>query len=354
MARSKHMGMLVVMRMRARLISSTAVLIAFALLAGTAPLARPVSAIVAISGFHLPFKYNDDHKVTQGWNTTYSHNGKDAYAYDFSMPEGTPIVAAAPGKVTYTHSGETNCGGQAFINDANYVVISHNLDSNVTTDNMATQYAHLKTVSVSVGQLVDAGQQIGTSGKTGWTDCGAHLHFASQALGGAFTQSQPIYFEEYPAREFVAGDIVTSKNPECKQTSSGMPSGSFCGVYFRDIFKDNVEYFARKEAPLDFSWSVGPGGYWLNNVSSFSARWVGHWSLFPDVWKFTLKTSDGIRLYVDGVKKYDSWFDRTTPATFTTYVNVTTSGEHEIKVEYYNKGSSPTVSVHWTPCSKGC
>ena len=63
------------------------------------------------SGFRLPFALGTSSTVEQGWNSTFSHNGKAAFAYDFAVPLGTPIVAAADGVVSYVHSGERGCGG---------------------------------------------------------------------------------------------------------------------------------------------------------------------------------------------------------------------------------------------------
>jgi murein DD-endopeptidase MepM/ murein hydrolase activator NlpD len=54
----------------------------------------------------------------------------------------------------------------------NQVVIKMN-------DGTYTQYGHLSSVGVSVGQQVTPGQQIGLSGATG-NVTGAHLHFEAR------------------------------------------------------------------------------------------------------------------------------------------------------------------------------
>ena len=79
---------------------------------------------------------------------------------DFAAPTGTPIVAAADGVVI--QAGNAGPYG-------NQTVIQHE-DGTVTT------YAHQSTITVSVGQSVKAGQQIGTVGSTG-NSTGPHLHF---------------------------------------------------------------------------------------------------------------------------------------------------------------------------------
>lgn len=99
-----------------------------------------------------------------------SHVGNDTWAWDFRMPEGTPVVAALDGVVRLAR-GDSEEGGcdPSMARRANYVVLEH-------AGNLETQYLHFTSVSVVVGQHVRRGDLLGYSGKTGWA-CGAHLHF---------------------------------------------------------------------------------------------------------------------------------------------------------------------------------
>jgi len=84
------------------------------------------------------------------------HNG-----IDYGMPIGTPILAAASGRVfAIGNNGRYQYG--------RYIAIKH-------TDNFFTLYAHLSRESVTVGQLVNQGDIIGHSGNTGFST-GPHLH----------------------------------------------------------------------------------------------------------------------------------------------------------------------------------
>jgi len=94
------------------------------------------------------------------------------------MPRYTPILAARDGKVMYVKN-DIKAGNPCYYgpagkctdcNQANYVVIRHD-------DNTRTLYLHLETTSVSVGQTVTQGQEIGKQGVTGCSG-GDHLHFA--------------------------------------------------------------------------------------------------------------------------------------------------------------------------------
>lgn len=76
----------------------------------------------------------------------------------------------------------------------------------------AEVYLHLKDVYVSVGQGVSRRQTIGTAGKTGWTNFNPHLHFQRQSQGAWITNSQPVYFDEYPGQQLQQGQWCESGN----------------------------------------------------------------------------------------------------------------------------------------------
>lgn len=84
---------------------------------------------------------------------------------DVANAAGTPIRAAAPGKVILA--------GRSPYDPAYIVVIAH-------SSNLVTWYGHLQTdIPVHVGQYVGKGQVIGHEGCTGWCT-GPHLHWAVQ------------------------------------------------------------------------------------------------------------------------------------------------------------------------------
>ncbi|MGQ0506016.1 MAG: M23 family metallopeptidase, partial [Myxococcaceae bacterium] len=117
----------------------------------------------------VPFGCGKAFPVSQA-HATGSHLQNDTWAWDFRMPEGTPIVAALAGVVRLAR-GDSSAGGcdPRFAPDANYVVLEHE-------QGLETQYLHFTAVMVKPGDHVKAGQLLGFSGKTGWA-CGAHLHF---------------------------------------------------------------------------------------------------------------------------------------------------------------------------------
>ena len=87
---------------------------------------------------------------------------------DFGVPIGTPVKATNSGRVilsmTLTSTGNT-------------IIIDHGY-------NLFSSYAHLDSLGVDVGDIVESGQLIGRSGNTGFTT-GPHLHF-TMSIGNTF------------------------------------------------------------------------------------------------------------------------------------------------------------------------
>ncbi|WP_329531148.1 LysM peptidoglycan-binding domain-containing M23 family metallopeptidase [Streptomyces sp. NBC_01450] len=105
------------------------------------------------------------------WSSGY-HTG-----VDFVIPTGTTIKAIAAGTVV-----SAGWGGAY----GNQVVIQH-------ADGQYSQYAHMSVLSVSAGQTVTEGQQIGLSGATG-NVTGPHLHFEIRTTPNYGSDVDPVAY----------------------------------------------------------------------------------------------------------------------------------------------------------------
>lgn len=94
----------------------------------------------------------------------------DRTAVDFGVPVGTAVNAFKDGTVIVAKNSGYN-GGYG-----SYVVINH-------SGSCQTQYSHLSSVRVSVGDKVSQGEAIALSGNTG-RSTGPHLHFNVNNCGG--------------------------------------------------------------------------------------------------------------------------------------------------------------------------
>ncbi|MFN5127774.1 MAG: M23 family metallopeptidase [Sphingomonadaceae bacterium] len=119
------------------------------------PTAMPAASVMMSSGF--------GYRADPFTGAAAMHAG-----LDFKGPIGTPILAAAKGKVVLAGFN----GGYG-----NSVEIRH-------ANGLVTRYAHLSGVDVRRGQMVERGLQIGRMGSTG-RSTGSHLHFEVRLNGQA-------------------------------------------------------------------------------------------------------------------------------------------------------------------------
>lgn len=162
--------------------------------------------------FYLPLECGKQATISQGNNGDFSHQGKSAYAFDFSLGSGTPLVAVADGTVLAVYGGTMpgdpcyNGGGQECNNAANYVSLLHG-------DGTQSIYAHLSEPKVGKDQFVGRGTVVGLSGSTGWST-GPHAHVArTQGCGSPWCQSIEMVFADVGGDGIPnTGDVVVSGN----------------------------------------------------------------------------------------------------------------------------------------------
>ncbi|MEU1179524.1 M23 family metallopeptidase [Streptomyces sp. NPDC005820] len=124
--------------------------------------------VLPITGSYVSTGY---HASSSLWSSG-SHTG-----IDFHAASGTLVHAVGLGTVV-----EAGWGGSY----GNNVVIRMN-------DGTYTQYGHLSSIGVSVGQQVTPGQQIGLSGATG-NVTGPHLHFEARTTAEYGSDIDPVAY----------------------------------------------------------------------------------------------------------------------------------------------------------------
>jgi murein DD-endopeptidase MepM/ murein hydrolase activator NlpD len=156
----------------------------------------PLRFPVADGSYSMSAGYGDSGSL---WSSG-SHTGQD-----FSAPTGTPVYASADGVVSL----ETNAWAGTLVR------IDHG-------GGVETWYAHMDTVGVTDGQIVSAGNAIGTVGSRG-NSTGPHLHFELRLDGSGVDPMavlSPTSFADGGA--FVNGAIPDSAL--CSATEGGIQS----------------------------------------------------------------------------------------------------------------------------------
>lgn len=132
----------------------------------TTPIAKkqPKYKNNAVAGYFM--------KPVSGCILTQGLHGPYTTATDWGCPVGTPTVAAASGVVIRSVLEGYN-GGYGGV-----IIVSH-------PNGTQSIYAHMNSISVTVGQKVKQGQVIGTTGNTG-RSTGPHLHFETRGTRNPF------------------------------------------------------------------------------------------------------------------------------------------------------------------------
>ena len=112
---------------------------------------------------------NDSVDPTYGYGSTANGTRDPHHGVEFVNESGTPVYAAADGKVIFAGPDEEAIYSPWRNYYGNLVVIEHN-------DELFTLYAHLSQINIQAGQKVLTGDKIGEIGRTG-VAIGSHLHF---------------------------------------------------------------------------------------------------------------------------------------------------------------------------------
>ena len=195
---------------------------ALAAVGGLTLLAGPAFA-APVTSYEMPFQ------CSEAWTgTTRASHSPSRLAVDWNRPDdvGDPVVAAATGIVTTAVPNGTHGYGR-------YVVLDHG-------NGESTLYAHLSTVSVGVGQVVDQGTLLGTVGETG-NATGPHLHFEERL-------NDKDVAPWFHGAQFVFGTTQQSQN--CPDVPL---AGNFVGDGIAEL-----AVFDRSTATFQISQATGP------------------------------------------------------------------------------------------------
>jgi hypothetical protein len=158
------------------------------------PYRLPFAVAPSMSGWYVAQWYGVSTGGYRWRNSAYAQGQGIHFGIDFAAPFGTPVVAVAPGKVIAI--------------DGDYGSPPHNVVLQLVDGNQAV-YGHLseRTPYVREGQLVDAGQVIGTTGDSSPPYNGTrnpHLHLEIRKRGRR-TATNPVPYVDANWDDFGLG-----------------------------------------------------------------------------------------------------------------------------------------------------
>ncbi len=121
--------------------------------------------------------------------------------------------------------------------------------------------------------------------------------------------------------------------------------GRWKGEYYKNTSLAGTPLYRDDGAgTLYFNW--GNGGPICDFAGdNFSARWTRAFNFPAGTYRFTTRTDDGVRLWVDNVLLIDKWV----PQSPTVWMadRTLTSGNHTVRMEYFESGGGATAQLSW-------
>lgn len=183
-----------------------------------------VSPVCYLDGhflFQRPVPLTGPHSIERSYPYGSTQDGKREihHGVEFYNPQGTPVLAAAAGEVVFAGDdalllppgeGRGEGGPLAWVPAfyGNVVVLEHLLNGEA----FFTLYGHLRSVGVSAGQRVAAGEQVGEVGASG-TAIGSHLHFEIRRGSNDYfsTRNPELWLLPLEGTGVLAGRIVDGR-----------------------------------------------------------------------------------------------------------------------------------------------
>ncbi len=122
------------------------------------------------------------------------------------------------------------------------------------------------------------------------------------------------------------------------------PTGQFLAEYYNNLNLQGDPILTRCENSINYSWNTGSPADGVNK-DNFSVRWTGTFQFDGGETTFTATTDDGMQVFIDNSLLINSW--RNQPRTEYSAALELSGGEHEIRVNYYERGGHAVAALRW-------
>lgn len=137
---------------------------------------------------------------------------------------------------------------------------------------------------------------------------------------------------------------------QAQQSGAGavFAGDSWLASYWNNITLSGAPVLTRSDVDVNFDWGLGSPAPEVN-ADNFSTRWTRTLVVAqPGSYRFTLNSDDGSRLFIDGQLVINAWYDHGPSRTFSATRQLS-AGDHEIRIEYYERRGAAVVRFGWAP-----
>jgi hypothetical protein len=132
--------------------------------------------------------------------------------------------------------------------------------------------------------------------------------------------------------------------PSIQPTASPTPVDGWHGEYYANRDLTGGAMLTRIDAGVNFDWGTASPANVLP-ADGFSARWTRVFSFRAGTHRFSVRSDDGVRIWLDGELIIDQWHD----ASSVTYAaeRKLSAGSHTLRIEYYENVGVASIQFWW-------
>lgn len=116
------------------------------------------------------------------------------------------------------------------------------------------------------------------------------------------------------------------------------------GEYFNNMTLDGTPVMIREDTDINFDWGFGSPAPEIN-VDQFSVRWTRKAEFPPGLYRFTVTSDDGVRLWVNERLVISAWYDHS-QMTFRREMELP-GGAVNLRLEYYENDMAALAKCSW-------
>ena len=307
-------------------------------------MAGPYMAMAALSKYHIAEGIDlcMDKTTFWGWDA--------AAAFDYLKPYDEAARRKLPDLYAQSlawMSATDPAGGE---NAANLAASIARIESATTTPDLIYGLAVANPqILVTPANTAKAITLTGSSCRQASVICA----LASQPLHGTLTGTPPDLtytpvagFQGTDRFTFTTTDALTTSAPATVHLVVGTGGSGLNASYY-----DNLDFTSLKVTRIDpvvnFDWGTAPPA--TLGAGTYSVRWSGQ-VMAPEsgTYRFSTRTSDGVRLWINGVQVINDWHDQVTSLwNDSAPITLTAGQKYSLKMEYYDNANPATARLYW-------
>ena len=151
--------------------------------------------------------------------------------------------------------------------------------------------------------------------------------------------------DEKPTPAATATKIIVRPLPTNQAPDPLSPSKLWKVEYFNNPNVDGTPVFVTQATRVYFMWGQAAAARGVNR-DQFSARMTKNETFAQGTYRFTARSDDGVRVYVDDDLVIDEWRAQPFGKNYSVDVPMT-KGVHQLKVEYFDQGGAAALQFSW-------